>query len=120
MTLSKLGVNRRMAVSYALKLAFSTLFDLRDLEPLIRIRRADLTPCPKPPEVLDGWLKPGWHSVEAETEVLASRNFPDRDSGTITVAFEDDEQRVTGLGVWAAARTKWAVAERPPTLERPP
>lgn len=32
-------------------------------EPLIRIRRANLTTCPKPPDVLDGWLKPGWQSV---------------------------------------------------------
>ena len=30
----------------------------------------------KPPESLDGWLKPGWQSVETEAEVLESRNFP--------------------------------------------
>src|SRR5262249_30614849 len=30
-----------------------------EIEPLIRIERANLTPCPKPPEALDGWLKPG-------------------------------------------------------------
>src|SRR5882762_1643431 len=28
-----------------------------ELEPMIRIRRAGLTPCPKPPDALDGWLK---------------------------------------------------------------
>src|SRR5208337_4622986 len=84
-----------------------------EMEPLIRIRRAVLTLCPKPPEALDGWLKPGWQSVEAETEVLASRNFPDGENRSITVAFEDDERRVTGLEVWAEARTKWAAAERP-------
>ena len=84
-----------------------------ELEPLIRIRRADLTPCPRPPEALDGWLKPGWQSVETEAEVLASRNFLNKQNGTITVAFEEDEQRVTGLKVWATARTKWAAAERP-------
>jgi hypothetical protein len=89
-----------------------------ELEPLIRIRRADLTPCPKPSEALDGWLKPGWQSVEAETEVLGSRNFTNRENGTITVAFEDDEQRVKALDVWASARTKWAVAERPAVMAR--
>lgn len=89
-----------------------------ELEPLIRIRRADLTPCPKPPEALDGWLKPGWQSVETEAEVLASRNFLDEKSRSITVAFEDDEQRVTGLNVWAGARTKWTVAERPAVAAR--
>src|SRR5271170_7628794 len=61
-----------------------------ELEPIIRIRRADLAPCPKPPEALDGWLKPGWQSAEAEAEVLASRNFLDDENGSITIAFEDD------------------------------
>src|SRR5262245_1115250 len=53
-----------------------------ELEPLIRIRRTNLTACPKPPELLDGWLKPGWQSVEAQPEVLASRNFLDKKKGT--------------------------------------
>ena len=30
-------------------------------EPVIRVRRAKLTECPKPPQSLDGWLEPGWH-----------------------------------------------------------
>jgi hypothetical protein len=53
------------------------------LEPIIRIRRAGLTSCPTPPEVLDGWLKPGWQMVEAEIEIVASRNF-----GTGSVLWE--------------------------------
>lgn len=89
-----------------------------ELEPLIRIRRANLTSCPKPPEALDGWLKPGWQSVETEVEVLASRNFPDEENGSITVAFDEDEQRVTGLNVWAAVRTKWTAAESPAVAAR--
>jgi hypothetical protein len=87
-------------------------------EPLIRIRRAELTPCPKPPEALDGWLKPGWQSVEAEAEVLASRNFPDRKKGSTTVGFEDDDLRVTSLKIWATARTNWAAAEQPAVSAR--
>ena len=88
------------------------------LEPIIRIRRADLTPCPKPPEVLDDWLKPGWQMVEAEVEVVASRNFPDKENGSITVEFTEDEERVTALNAWKVARTKWAVAERPAVAAR--
>ncbi len=87
-------------------------------EPLICIRRAELTPCPKPPETLDGWLKPGWQSVETEAEVLASRNFPDREKGSITVGFEDDDRRVTSLKIWATARTNWAAAEQPAVSAR--
>jgi very-short-patch-repair endonuclease len=89
-----------------------------EVEPLIRIRRADLTPCPKPPEALDGWLKPGWKSVKSDSEVLASRNFADKDSGSVTIAFGEDEQRVASLNSWATARQKWVTAERPAVAAR--
>lgn len=89
-----------------------------EMEPLIRIKRARLTPCPKPPETLDGWLKPGWQSVDEEAEVLESRNFQDKEKQTITVAFADDRERVAALNVWTATRTKWVVAERPAIVAR--
>jgi hypothetical protein len=89
-----------------------------ELEPLIRIRRASLTPCPKPPEALDGWLKPGWQSVEAEVLVLESRNFQDKQKGSIAIAFEDARQRVAALNEWRATREKWVVAERPAVTAR--
>lgn len=89
-----------------------------EMEPLIRIQRARLTPCPKPPEALDGWLKPGWQSVDEDAEVLESRNFQDKEMRTVTAAFVDDRGRVAALSVWAAARTKWVVAERPAIAAR--
>jgi len=84
-----------------------------EIEPLIRIQRAGLTPCRKPPDILDGWLKPGWQSVEEKAELLESRNFQDKEGQTITVAFSDDRERVIALNVWTDMRTKWVVAERP-------
>jgi very-short-patch-repair endonuclease len=89
-----------------------------EIEPLIRIERARLTPCPKPSNALDGWLKPGWASVEGEAEVLESRNFQDEEKQTITVAFSDELERVEALNTWTAARSKWAVAERPAIAAR--
>lgn len=87
------------------------------MEPLIRIQRARLTPCPKPPETLNGWLKPGWQSADEEAEVLESRNFLDKER-TITVPFADDRECVAALNAWTAARTKWMVAERPAIAAR--
>lgn len=89
-----------------------------EMEPLIRIQRAWLTPCPKPAEILDGWLKPGWQSIDEDAEVLESRNFQAKETQTITVAFVDDRERVAALNVWTAARTKWVVAERPAIAAR--
>ncbi|MGD0948948.1 MAG: AAA domain-containing protein, partial [Candidatus Binatia bacterium] len=89
-----------------------------ELEPLIRIRRANLTPCPKPPETLDGWLKPGWQFVDTKAEVLASRNFPDKEKGSVAVAFEDDARRVAGFDAWATVREKWVVGEKPAIAAR--
>ncbi|MBS0158831.1 MAG: AAA family ATPase [Nitrospira sp.] len=87
------------------------------MEPLIRIQRARLTPCPKPPQILDGWLKPGWQSVDEEAEVLKSRNFQDKEA-TITVSFADDRERVAALDAWTGARTKWVEAEAPAIVAR--
>lgn len=89
-----------------------------EMEPLIRIERARLTPCAKPPATLDGWLKPGWQSIDEEAEVLASRNFQNKEMQTVTVAFADDIERVAALGVWSAAREKWVIAERPAIAAR--
>ena len=46
-----------------------------EMEPTIRIQRAQLTSCPNPPTLLSDWLKPTWQSVDAKVEVLESRNF---------------------------------------------
>src|SRR5262245_25264206 len=87
-------------------------------EPLIRVRRANLTRCSAPPEEIVDWLKPGWQDAEREIEVLPLRNFADKDAGTTTVAFEDDVSRASALKVWSAERTKWAEAERPAIVAR--
>jgi very-short-patch-repair endonuclease len=89
-----------------------------EMEPIILIRRATLIPCPKPPDLLDGWLKPGWQRVDAEVGVLPALNFLDPKNQTITVAFTDDSSRVHALNSWAAARDKWMVAERPAIAAR--
>lgn len=84
-----------------------------EMEPLVRIQRARLTPCPKPPVALDGWLKPGWQAADAEVAVLESRNFLDDEKKTVTVEIGDDGERIAALNVWRAVRAKWCVAERP-------
>jgi hypothetical protein len=59
----------------------SESLDDGDMLPLIRIKRAQLSQCPKPPPVLDSWLKPNWHLLEAEPEVLSVQNVPDKKTG---------------------------------------
>jgi hypothetical protein len=80
---------------------------------LIRVKRANITPCPPPPDILEEWLRPGWQSIDGEVEPLQAKNFVGDDEQTITVAFKDDEQRVRVLENWKVARAKWADAERP-------
>src|SRR5713101_7973258 len=89
-----------------------------EMEPIIRIQRAGLTSCPNPPDALDGWLKPNWQSVDAEVEVLESRNFVNKEKETITVRFDDDHERVEVLNLWKVTREKWASAERPAIAAR--
>ena len=85
----------------------------KELEPIISITRAELTPCPRPPQLLEGWLKPGWESAKAEVEVLQARNFPDEEKGTVTVGFSDDAKRIDALSNWKETRTRWVEAESP-------
>ncbi|MFO7639794.1 MAG: AAA domain-containing protein [Candidatus Competibacteraceae bacterium] len=84
-----------------------------DPEPLIRIRRASLTPCPKPPEILSHWLKPGWETVDRKVEVLPARNVQNKQQQTLTIEFAQDPNRVSALEYWSAERAKWEAAERP-------
>ena len=84
-----------------------------EMEPTIRVQRARLTACPNPPTLLDGWLNPTWQSVDAEVEVLQSRNFVNKEKETVTIQFVDDAARVDALNAWKATREKWAAAERP-------
>jgi very-short-patch-repair endonuclease len=89
-----------------------------ELEPLIRVRRVNLTSCPKPPGILDDWLKPEWQSVDGSAEVLPSRNFSDQKNGTISVAFDDDPNRVAAFDAWLKTRANWIEAERPAIVAR--
>ena len=90
----------------------------KELEPIVRIARATLTRCPKPPQLLDGWLRPGWENVEAEADVLQVRNFRDENTGTVTVEFSDEGERVVALNTWKATRARWVDAERPAVSAR--
>ena len=90
----------------------------KDLDPIIRITRAERTRCPTPPPVLQGWLKPGWDIIEAEAAVLEARNAVERGGQTATVRFTDDRERVVAFDNWAAARSRWVDAERPAAAAR--
>ena len=91
----------------------------KELEPIICISRAELTICPTPPQLLQGWLKPGYENVNAEVDVLESRNFRDENNAnTVTVGFSDDDQRVVALNNWKTTRTRWVEAERPALAAR--
>ncbi|MGE0645055.1 MAG: AAA domain-containing protein [Nitrospira sp.] len=87
-------------------------------EPLIRIQRARLAPCPEPPPMLDGWLKPGWQSVDGEIQVVELRHFRGKDKQASTVALTDTPERVEALNEWRLVRRKWAEAERPAIAAR--
>jgi hypothetical protein len=89
-----------------------------DIAPVIRVKRAQLSQCPKPPHILDSWLMPNWHLVEAEPEVLSVQNLPDKKRGSISVQFTDDEERVAAFVEWKTRRANWVEGERPAVAAR--
>lgn len=85
---------------------------------LIRVKRPALTRCPSPPETVEHWLLPGWDDPAKPANVADSQNVvvPNEDGTgadeTVTVRFEDDEERFADWEAWMAARDAWAAPER--------
>ena len=92
--------------------------DDAEMVPVIRIRRAQLSQCPKPPLVLDSWLKPNWHLIDAQPEVLSVQNLPDKKTGSISVQFAENEERVAAFAEWKTRRACWVEGERPAVAAR--
>lgn len=91
----------------------------QDNEPLIRVRRAKLIPCPEPPRELDGWLTSSWKSADEELEVIQSRDYNDAITGSvITENFDASDERVNALNNWMPTRTRWAQKELPSVVAR--
>ncbi len=87
-------------------------------EPLVRVGRPDLTPCPRPPQVLRDWLLSGWDDPTRQARVVRSKNQRVPFADTTTIRFSDDEKRVSGWDRWRTRREAWAEAERPTVLTR--
>lgn len=85
---------------------------------LIRVKRPVLTRCPAPPETVEPWLLPGWDDPAKAADVADSRNIvvPSEDGKggeeTVTIRFEDDEERFVDWETWMAARDAWTAPER--------
>ena len=67
-------------------------------EVLIRVRRPQLTPCPKPPTSLLQWLAPGFDDPAKTPEVVQSLNV------SSTQHFDAEESRVVALRQYRAGR----------------
>lgn len=83
---------------------------------LIRVRRPTLTRCPLPPAPVASWLLPGWDDPAKAAQVAESQNISvpgdgeDRDD-TITVRFEDDDERCADWEPWLERRKAWVTPE---------
>ena len=82
------------------------------IEPLIRIGRATLTPCPEPPQELEPWLNCNWESAEMEVDVVQHKDSLDPNTHTmITETFDEVAERVAAFENWKAIRREWAEKE---------
>lgn len=83
---------------------------------LLRVRRPALTRCPTPPESVAPWLLPGWDDPTKAAKIAESQNITvpgdgENDDNTVTVRFEDDEDRFAAWEVWDARRQAWTTPE---------
>lgn len=79
---------------------------------LLWVKRPRETPCDPPPKAVADWVLPGWASPEGEAQVQQCRNI-EQGEETVTIAFDDDPDRVSTFEAWKERRDRWAVAEQP-------
>jgi very-short-patch-repair endonuclease len=86
--------------------------------PVIRIVRAALTDCPRPPELIRDWLQPGWEQVSSVPAAVGPRDLEGEPGQPADVAFKDSAERVRAFDAWIIARSQWVDAERPALAAR--
>ncbi|MFZ4765465.1 MAG: hypothetical protein ACOYMN_10970, partial [Roseimicrobium sp.] len=69
------------------------------------------TPCPAPPEVIEGWLKVGWSDADGHVETLSEKEVENANRVFERKFFHDDPERLSALEDWLAKRDEWAKAE---------
>ncbi len=84
----------------------------QDEQPLLRVRRPQLTRAPGPPGILVAFVRSGWEQCDGEVSVEETRNV-ERDGQTTIERFDEDPARVAGLAAWRTKWEQWAINERP-------
>ena len=72
-----------------------------------------LTSCPKPPEVLVGWMNDGWEDPAQGVVSVYPERTERQGEAFARVAFNASAVRVVRLREWTAARTLWHELELP-------
>lgn len=78
---------------------------------LLRVKRPVLSRCPQPPDIVNDWLLPGWDDPTKPGTYAESQNAVGEDDGTITIRFDDDNERVAAFNAWNVLRSAWAPPE---------
>lgn len=78
---------------------------------LLRIKRPTTTRCPAPPQTITSWLLPNWDDPSKAVAYAESLNATDDDDKTITILFNEDEQRVSDYADWIELRNAWVAPE---------
>lgn len=84
----------------------------QDPDMVLRVRRPEETPCPKPPEELQAWLLSGWKDPFQEAEHLQSRNQR-VEAGEKTIRFDEVPERLEAWDAWTLERLAWCTSNQP-------
>lgn len=90
--------------------------DDQDPDVVLRVKRPDETPCPRPPEAVLPWLLGGWKDPFREAEHVRSLNHR-VEAGNKTIRFEEADERRVAWDEWSLERLAWCTGDR--TDERP-
>ncbi|AIQ27558.1 hypothetical protein P40081_04570 [Paenibacillus sp. FSL P4-0081] len=117
-SLADLPVHSNVTCDFTEGISPSERIDEEMPEVLLRVKRPDRTACPKPPELLQRWLKPDWEKIHTRPERLESMDSyrEAADSGEYEAyveRFDQDEERVRLWENWTQEREAWQEREWP-------
>lgn len=82
-----------------------------DEDSFLKIYRPQLTPCPKPNDILNDWLLSGWNDPFNEPQILDQQHHGINEK-TVIENFIDNQLRVDLFESWENSRTLWAENEK--------
>lgn len=87
-------------------------FENENLEHVLRVRRSELIPCPRPEDELISWLESGWDKLKNEPIIIESKTLISEDGEEDVILYFDELEGLRSkFEKWKTLRDTWKLIE---------